>query len=254
MSGYTPGFAAYKLAFSLSPIILTGGITESFPGFALPIMALTEVVNFPLSILSGSEGPSLDRFFANYQILPGSSLIQQDIGRYSFANATIAANAVITQPLTISYLMICPVQNKLGWLEKLGIISGLKWVFDQHNARGGTYILLTPSYIYTNCVMRGMHDASSQLTKQAQNTYQLDFEKPLLTQSDADSVLGGIANSIKTAAGAVTDVFGLAAPIATPASAALPSIVPTTVAQIAAQTINSPTSVAVPGLFGGANA
>lgn len=224
MSGYSAGLSAFKLAFELSPILFTGGLFEDFPTSTFPIMALTEGVNFPFSILSGSDADSLDRFFAHFQVLPGSTLIQQDIGKYSFANATIAANAVITQPLTVSMLMICPMQNKLGWAQKQATITGLKYAFDLHNSRGGTYTVLTPAYTYVNCVMRGMHDASSQLSRQIQNTYQLDFEKPLLTLSDADSILNGVARAIKNATGEVANVFGF--PTTQQASAALPALTP----------------------------
>jgi hypothetical protein len=240
MAGMSPGLAAFKLAFELSPIVLTGGITNTFPGFALPIMAITESANFPFSLLSGGGDLSLDKFFAHYQVLPGSSLIQQDLAKYPFANAQIAGNAVISQPVTVSVLMICPIQNELGWAEKLAIISGLKWLLDQHNLLGGTYTILTPAYVYQNCIMRGMHDASSQLTKQVQNTYQFDFEKPLLTLSDAASLLNSVANVIQNATGAVNDVFGLG--VTSPTSVVLPSVMPGTAAQTAAQ-------VAGPGFY-----
>lgn len=233
MAGMNAGLAAFELAFQLSPIILTGGITNTFPGFALPIMAITESANFPFSLLSGAGPLNMDRFFAHYQVLPGSSLIQQDIAKYPFANAQIAANAVISQPIMVSVLMICPIQNKVGWAEKLAIISGLKWLLDQHNLLGGTYTILTPAYVYQNCVMRGMHDASSQLTKQVQNTYQLDFEKPLLTLSDAQQLLNSVGSVIQNATGAVNDVFGLG--VTSPTSVVLPSIMPGTASQTAAQ-------------------
>jgi len=247
MAGFSTGLSIYKIAFELSPIILNGGILSGvFPGEMLPIMAITEGANFPFSILSGAQGLSLDKFFAHFQVLPGSSLIQQDIGRYPFANATIAANAVIKQPVTVSMLMICPIQNKLGWAEKLGIISGLKWLFDEHNMRGGTYTVLTPSYIYTNCVMRGMHDASSQLSKQVQNTYQLDFEKPLVTETDVQAVLNSVTSIIKSGAGAVSDVFGIGSSATNPVSSLLTTLAPATSGQTAAATSVAGSVVAAP--------
>jgi hypothetical protein len=233
MATYTPGFSAFKIAFELSPILLTGGIAQQMVGFAIPIMALTEAVNFPFSMLSTAQDFNLDRFFAHYQVLPGSTLVNQDIAQYPFANATIAANAVITKPINVSLLMICPIQNKLGWTEKLAIMTGLKYVLDQHNLLGGTYTILTPGFTYINCVMKGMHDASSQLTKQVQNTYQLDFEKPLLTQSDVTSVLNGVANAIKTGAGAVENVFGINPVVSNLSSILAPTIIPSSSQQAA---------------------
>lgn len=216
------GLSAFKIAFELSPIIFTGGLFEDFPTYGFPIMALTEAVNFPFGALSGSDFSDLDRFFAHFQVLPGSTLIQQDVGTYPFANAAVAGNAVITKPLQVSMLMICPMQNKVGWAQKLATITGLKYAFEQHNARGGTYTVLTPSYTYINCVMRGMHDASSQLTKQIQNTYQIDFEKPLLTESDLTSVLNGVARTINNFVGPVPSISG----VPTTLTPSLPAIVP----------------------------
>ena len=61
MSTYTPGLAAWKLAFQLSPIVLTNGIVADFPASMLPIIALTEMINFPLGLLTGGANISLDR-------------------------------------------------------------------------------------------------------------------------------------------------------------------------------------------------
>jgi hypothetical protein len=121
-------------------------------------------------------------------------------------------------------LMICPIQNKFGWVEKLATITAKTYLFDIHNSRGGTYTILTPAFPYTQCVMKGFHDASSQLTKQIQNTYQLDFEQPLLTLSDAQTVLNGVADTIKNATGDVTDILGLGTSQQT--SAVLPALTP----------------------------
>lgn len=192
MSGYSAGLAAWKAAFQLNPIILTNGITNSFPGRMLPIMAVTETLNLPLGLLAGAGGIGLDKFFANFQPLPGSTLIDQDIGSYPFATQAIAANAVIANPLQVSMLMICPVQNPFGYWERLAIIMALREVLAQHNAQGGTYIVATPSYIYTNCIMRGMRDASTALTKQPQNAWQLDFIRPLITLEDAEQAQNGL--------------------------------------------------------------
>lgn len=192
MSGYSPGMAAWKAAFQLSPIILTNGITNSFPGRMLPILAVTEALNLPLGLLSGAGGVSLDKFFANFQPLPGSTLIDQDVATYPFATQALAANAVVANPLQVSMLMICPVQNPFGYWERLAIIMALREVLAQHNASGGTYIVATPSYIYTNCVMRVMRDASTALTKQPQNAWQIDFIRPLITLEDAEQAQNGL--------------------------------------------------------------
>lgn len=238
---YTPGSAAWKLAFQLSPIILTNGIVSSFPGKMLPIVALTEAVNFPLGLLSGGDNVSLDRFFANYQPLPGSSLIEQEVGEYPFANQAVAANAVITKPRTVSMLMICPAQNRFGYYEKLAIIMALKEVFDNHNSSGGTYIVATPSYIYTNCLMLRMVDASLGNTKQPQNAWQLDFRRPLITIEEAQQAQNGLFSLISSGVPipgnpATVAWSGLGTGASIPGSIATPGIIPGSVTSLSANT------------------
>lgn len=199
MSGYTAGMAAWKIAFQASPIILTNGLVDSFPGRMLPIIAITEALNLPLGLASGASGIGLDRFFANFQPIAGGTLIDQSIGKYPFANQTVAANAVIANPLQVSMLMICPVQNNFGYWERLAVIMALRAALAEHNGRGGTYIVATPSYIYTNCVMTGMRDASLALTKQPQNAWQLDFERPLITLEEAQQAQGGLMATLTAA-------------------------------------------------------
>ena len=186
--GISPGLVAFKLSFQLSPIILTGGIAAAIPGGMLPIISITQAANFVAGLLSsGSQDLNLDDFFANFLPLPGSSLIDQTIGKYSFANQAVAANAVIRQPLSISMRMICPAAGPSGYALKLATMTALQATLAQHNAAGGTYTIATPVYFYTNTVMTGMRDTSNNASAQAQNTYQLDFEQPLLTLQDAQA-------------------------------------------------------------------
>jgi hypothetical protein len=181
-----PGYVAFKLAFQLSPIILTNGIASSIrPGQMLPIIAITESINFVTGLLSQADDISLDDFFASYEPLPGSTLIENEIGKYPFANQAIAANAIIAQPLIISLLMHCPVRKPLGYAAKLATMIALQTALTNHNSAGGTYTIATPSFFYTDCIMRRMVDASTGDSKQAQNTWRLDFEKPLITLSQA---------------------------------------------------------------------
>ena len=196
------GYIQWKMAYEISPIVLTGGIATNIPGGALPIVSLTEALNFPFGLLSGGLDLSLDDFFAHWMPLPGSSYLDQELGRYPFANQAVAANAVIRQPLQISMRMICPVKDDDGWANKQATISALITTLAQHNASGGTYTVATPSYTYTNCVMRGMRDTSNAASKQPQNTFQFDFEQPLLTLPDAqqayNGLMGKLANGSQT--------------------------------------------------------
>jgi len=191
-----PGLTAYKLSFELSPIILIGGVIGQYvPG--VPIIALTQGLSFLNGILSGGS-PDLDPddFFANFQPLPGSTLIDQQIATYPFANQSVAANAVISQPLTISLLMVCPARGPGGYLVKLATMTALQYTLAQHNASGGTYIVATPAKIYPNCILTAMRDVSTGESIQRQFKYQLDFSQPLLTVAQAQAAQNSLMSQL----------------------------------------------------------
>ncbi len=190
------GMAAFRLSFQLSPIIFTGGIAAAMPGGMIPIVLITQSLSFAQGILSGAEDIDLDNFFANFTPLPGSTLIDQQIGKYPFANQQIAANAVIRQPLVISMRMICPARGEAGYAVKLATMIALQAAFQLHNASGGTYTIATPSFFYTNCVMLGVRDTSNNASEQVQNTYQIDFEQPLLTLQDAQNAQNNLMSQL----------------------------------------------------------
>lgn len=184
----TPGLIAWKVAFQLSPIIFVNGIAEFLGGY-LPLMAITEAINFPLGLLSGGNDIELDRFFANYEPLPGATLSSQQIGHYPFANQAVAANATIQQPLTVSMKMTVVAQNRFGYAAKLAIMTAVAEAITYHNTIGGTFIVATPSRIYTNCLFKDMREIGGGGTKQPQTAWQLDFEAPLLTLNQAAQAL-----------------------------------------------------------------
>jgi hypothetical protein len=192
------GLTAWKLAFQLSPIILTGGVAKALGGM-LPLVAITEALNFPTGLLSGAENLDLDDFFANFEPLPGAALLNQDLARYPFGNQGIAANAVIQQPLTFSMLMVTTAKGNLGYFLKLAIFQALQAALQQHNTMGGSYIVLTPSFVYTSCVLRALRDTSNPATRQPQNTWTFDFEAPLLTLSDIESAQSSLMSAISNA-------------------------------------------------------
>lgn len=192
----TPGLAAFKLGFQLSPIILTGGLAQNVVGFALPIISITEAANFADGLLAGGENIELDDFFANYQPIPGTSLIEQQAATYPAANQAIAANAVISQPLTVSMLMTCPARNRIAYGVKLATMSALRAALAQHNALGGTYTVVTPSQIYFDCLMTGMRQVDNGGSGQVQFAWQIDFIQPLLTISAVQNALNGLMSKI----------------------------------------------------------
>jgi hypothetical protein len=193
MSGLS---TVFKLGFEISPVILTNGIAENIPGKMLPIVSITEAANFVTGLLDGGSVLSLDNFFAHWVPIPGSTLANNQIGQYPFANQTVAANAIIAQPLQISMRMICPVKTSGGYAAKLVTISALQAALASHNNSGGTYTIATPSFLYTNCVMLGMKDISNGQSKQVQTEWQFDFLQPLVALADAQSALNGLMSKI----------------------------------------------------------
>lgn len=189
------GELAFKLQFAISPIIMTGGIASSVVGGILPVLNLT---NQLLGRITSST--SLDDCFAYYQPLPNSSLIEQQVATYPFANQSIAANATIQQPLNISMLMICPVGNGSSYGTKLAIISAMQSTFKQHNISGGLYTIMTPFYIYTDCIFLNMTDVSDGRTKQVQNAYKLDFFQPLVSLAAAQQAQNNLMSQITNGA------------------------------------------------------
>jgi hypothetical protein len=190
------GLVAFKLANQISPIVLTGGIATSLGG-ALPIVALTEGANFVTSLLSGGENIQLDGFFANYQPLPGATLVNNQVATYPFANQAVAANAIIAQPLSISMLMHCPASTSSGGYPlKLVTMMALQASLAQHNNLGGLYSIVTPSYIYTNCIMVRMTDVTGGESKQAQYAWQLDFVQPLVTTQAAQQAQNSLMQTL----------------------------------------------------------
>ena len=195
-----PAFAsAYDLAFQISPIILVGGIASNTLGGMLPIIALTgQAAGFVQGALSG--GLSTNDFFARFVPIPGSTLVNQTVATYPFANQAIAANATIQQPLTISLRMIAPVKDDAGYLTKLAIWTSLQNSLVAHNAAGGLYHIATPAYVYTNCILQSVTDTTGGDTKQSQIIYQLDFFQPLVTQQQAISALNGLMSKLASGA------------------------------------------------------
>lgn len=202
MSGFLAGaaHAAFKLAFQTSPVFLTGGSASAAYGGTLPLVQLFGVI----ASLASGQGFSLDDTFASFQPLPGATLIDNEFSQYPFANQAVAANAVIAQPLQISMLMICPVRTTLGYASKIAIMYMLRQAFDTHNKAGGTYTVLTPSAVYTNCLFKQMRDVSSGESHQVQHTWQLDFFRPLLTQEEASAAQSNLFSKL-TNQGVVTD-------------------------------------------------
>jgi hypothetical protein len=194
-----PAFAtAYDLAFQISPIILVGGIASNTLGGMLPIIGLTGQLAGAVQGAISSGGMSTDDFFARFIPVPGSTLVNQQIATYPFANQQVAANATIQQPLNISLRMICPVKDTAGYLTKTAILTALQNSLAAHNAAGGRYHIATPAYIYTDTLLTQMTDATGGAGKQQMIEFQLDFVKPLVTQQGATSAFNSLMSKLSS--------------------------------------------------------
>lgn len=207
MLGGSPGYVAFKLTYEISPIFLTGGIASAMGGGTLPLIALTQGSSFT-SLISGGTEDDLDQFFAHFQPLPGSTLANQQIGTYPFANQAVAANAVIATPNRVSLLMRCPASAPGSYSQKQAILSALKATIDQHNNNGGTYVVNTPGLLYTDCLLRTITDTSDGSTKQAQFQWVWEFEKPLISLADAAAAQNNLMGKISSGAVIRPDASG----------------------------------------------
>lgn len=182
--------SAFSLAFEVSPIIFNGGIAKNVAGNALPIAVFTEGLSVANGLLDGKISAS-----TKFYPMAGTTLIQQDIGNYNFFNQITAANAVISKPNRIIMQMITPVNTTNNKYVKKSITFGaLKVALDAHNQTGGSYTILTPSHIYTGCLMRSFTDSStlSADNKQVQYTWLLEFEQPVLTTTELGQTLNNV--------------------------------------------------------------
>ena len=183
------GREAYQLAYEISPILLQDGIATGLPANLLPIVLITEPASAAVQALGGKVDLNLNDYFAHFTPMPGSTLINNQIGMYPFANQNVAANAVIAEPLTVSMLMTAPVKGKLGYLTRTATLIVMQQILQKHIAQGGLFTVVTPASIYTSCILTSLRDVTAGESKQTQIMYQWDFIKPLVTQSDAQKAL-----------------------------------------------------------------
>ena len=193
--------SAYALAFQVSPIFLTGGITSGtvLETTGLPIVALTQGLVTGANLLQGqlpTNLGNLDQYFAQFRPLPGSTIANNEIATYPFYTNQVAANAQMASPQNVSLIMYCPANSNTTALSKLAVMQSIRAIVANHTAQGGTYTVNTPACIYTGCLLRKITDVSSGETNQAQYAYQWDFEQPLITFPTVTSVLNNITSAI----------------------------------------------------------
>lgn len=226
----SPGIIAYRIAFELTPVMLTRGLAGGIPGGMLPLIALTQAVNFTAGLLGGSSDLDLNNYFASFYPLAGSTLVQNDIGEYTFANAAVAANAIIAQPLKVSLMMLCPAKGEGGYGLKIATMTALQATLAQHSAMGGTFTVLTPSFSYTNTILRNMEDVSPSPsvggTRQPQVMWRLDFEMPLVSQQQAQQAQNSTMSKISSGVQTDGSQSGLSSAVGVPSTVTTPAIAP----------------------------
>jgi hypothetical protein len=180
-----PVNTAAQLSYQICPIVLTGGIAQQLPGAILPFLSLIWPSGSPLDLGILPDMGDLDDAFGAFNVLPGGTLVTQTIAKYPFANQYVAANAVIHEPLIISVIMDAPMRGQNAWEEKFTIMTNLKLQLDSHNNQGGMYTIVTPAFMYQNCVMVALTDNSRGNNSLPQNAWRFDFERPLVVLSEA---------------------------------------------------------------------
>jgi hypothetical protein len=172
-----------QLSFQVCPIVLTGGVASQVPGGYLAILSLFSGAGVNSLGLPFDIG-DLDDAFGAFNVLPGGTLVSQQIAKYPFANQSVAANATIREPLTLSVIMDAPMRGPNAWIMKQMIMTALKATLDNHNNLGGTYVVVTPAFMYTDLIMVSMTDNSRGNNSLPQNAWRFDFEKPLVSLAD----------------------------------------------------------------------
>ncbi|WP_336240439.1 hypothetical protein [Citrobacter werkmanii] len=187
---------AWRLAFEISPIFLVGGIAENIPGKMLPIALITEGLGLAGGLLHGKINET-----TCFIPMAGTTLINQDISEYPAFNQDTAANATVQKPNRVMMQMIRPASTGImnNYAGKPITFTALKMALDMHNKAGGTYTILTPSYIYMGCLLRTLVDSSgfSGENKQVQFSWSFEFEQPLVFVSQLQSVLGNMMSKFE---------------------------------------------------------
>jgi hypothetical protein len=173
--------ADYSYWYTENPIILVNGAAGTG---IITILNLMQANGFPQGPTQPSNPDAPN--FVKFKLLPGHSLMNNEVAMYPFANQSVAANAIITQPLELSIEMLVPATAEFDVLTKFYTMSALKSKLDEHTAAGGWYDVVTPSYVYTGCLLTSLVDASPEsMGAQAQVRWVWSFMQPLLTAESA---------------------------------------------------------------------
>jgi hypothetical protein len=214
--------SAYKVRYQIAPIILTGGIAQNVPGGMISMLAgsnpnlilptlysegaqrnLLDALN-PSGQIIGTQGdPSTSPGFSNFDdafgafnVLAGGTLCVQTVPKYPLADMTLAANAIVREPLTLSLIWDTPMRGANAWDTKLTVMQALKMMLDQHNNAGGLYAVMTPAFFYENLILTALTDNSRGGNSLPQNAWRFDFERPMVVNTTDLTTIGYGAQNI----------------------------------------------------------
>jgi hypothetical protein len=198
-----------KIQFQIAPIILVNGIASSIPGSAVSILAVTgptllqgpqgtNLLNALVSadsaiagtFYAGGSGANLGNFvnldnaFGAFNVLSGGTLSVNTVPKYPLGDMTMAANAIVREPINISLIWDTPMRDDNAWAVKIAVFQMLKGVLDLHNNSGGVYSIMTPAYTYDNCILTALTDNSRSNSPVPQNAWKFDFERPMVVTTD----------------------------------------------------------------------
>jgi hypothetical protein len=203
---------------------LTGGIAQTVPGGAISMLAASNAnlilepiysqdvqrnlldALFPTPNTTELTGigstANLDDAFGAFNVIPGGALCAQTVPKYPLADMTMAANAIVRDPLTLSLIWDAPMRAPQGyigpnaWDIKLSVMSALKAMLDRHNNLGGTYSVMTPAFYYENLILISLTDNARGGNPLPQNAWRFDFERPMVVNLTDLSSVGYGAQSI----------------------------------------------------------
>lgn len=190
---------AFALAYEWSPIIFTGGLFN-WSDFGFPIIAVTQSLSvagtLTAAVLDGGNIQPFAQPLFTWRPMPGSTLWEAEIAEYPLYTSQIAANAQVQRPLRVSMLGISPAGAGTPMSVKIATMFALRAVIQDHVNQGGTFTVVTPSYVYTDCLLTNFVDVSDGTTNQAQVSWQLDFVQPLLTFPNSGGLLSTFMDTI----------------------------------------------------------
>ena len=178
---------SFRRSYQIAPILLVNGIAANAPNKGqMTILALTE----------GNEQANyadVNDYFAQFEPLPGGTLVDFSPAEYPFASLNMAANAMLQQALKISLKMLCPArtgQNNYDSIQSK--ITLIQQQLTAHILAGGTFTVATPATIYDNCLLTTVRDISNAGDKKVQGVFQWDFIKPLITPQQAEAAYNNL--------------------------------------------------------------